>query len=199
MLNVFSFISFHIISGASAVPKVPQASSLFKCSLFFPIVISCYHILDVRNGIDSQQVKNKMEGDFQRLRQKGKGGPVGEENINIKYNNEINAIDKDNTKFIKNQQQMIKESIADQDVQLNQLDLAVTRLHHIGIDIKEEGELQDKMLDNLKTDLDDAGDKMGVVMGSLSKLLKTKDGCQIWTIVILAVILIILVALIIWV
>lgn len=33
---------------------------------------------------------------------------------------------------------------------------------------------------------------MNVVMASLSKLLKTKDGCQIWTIVILAVVLIIL-------
>lgn len=48
------------------------------------------------------------------------------------------------------------------------------------------------MIDALETDLDDAGNKMNVVMASLSKLLKTKDGCQIWTIVILALILIIL-------
>ena len=79
------------------------------------------------------------------------------------------------------------------------LDIAVGNLHEKATVIKEEAELQNKMLDNLGNDLDDAGQKMGVVMGSLSKLLKTKDGCQIWTIVILAVILIILVALIIWV
>ena len=41
--------------------------------------------------------------------------------------------------------------------------------------------------------------KLGVVTKSLQSLLKTKDGCQIWTIVILGVILIILVACIIWV
>jgi hypothetical protein len=40
--------------------------------------------------------------------------------------------------------------------------------------------------------LDEAGEKMNFVMAKLSKLLKTKDGCQIWTIVILAVILVIL-------
>jgi hypothetical protein len=36
------------------------------------------------------------------------------------------------------------------------------------------------------------GNKMNVVMATLSKLLKTKDGCQIWTIVVLVLILCIL-------
>jgi hypothetical protein len=40
--------------------------------------------------------------------------------------------------------------------------------------------------------MDHAGEKMNVVMEALGKLLKTKDGCQIWTIVILAGILILL-------
>ena len=65
----------------------------------------------------------------------------------------------------------------------------------IGTEIKE----QDKMLTKLGDDMDDAGNKMNFVQAQLSKLLKTKDGCQIWTIVILAIILIILVCLVIWV
>ena len=54
------------------------------------------------------------------------------------------------------------------------------------------------MLDGLGEDLDDAEEKLGVVMGKLGKLLKTKDGCQLWTIVSLAIVLIVLTALVIY-
>jgi t-SNARE complex subunit (syntaxin) len=54
------------------------------------------------------------------------------------------------------------------------------------------------MLDVLESDMDDAGLNMNTLTSSLSKLLKTNNGCQIWTIVILILILIILIALIIW-
>lgn len=54
------------------------------------------------------------------------------------------------------------------------------------------------MLDKLEQDVDDVNTKMNFVMASLGKLLKTKDGCTIWTIVILFLILCILVALVIW-
>ena len=57
---------------------------------------------------------------------------------------------------------------------------------------------QNKMLDGLGEDLDDAEEKLGVVMGKLGKLLKTKDGCQLWTIVSLAIVLIVLTALVIY-
>ena len=48
------------------------------------------------------------------------------------------------------------------------------------------------MLDALDSDLDSAGNKMNVVQASLSKLLNTKDGCQIYLIVVLTLFLIIL-------
>ena len=38
-------------------------------------------------------------------------------------------------------------------------------------------------------DIEQASDKMNTVQAALEKLLKTKDGCQIWTVVILAGIL----------
>ena len=139
-----------------------------------------------------------MEDDLKRSRQKGKGDP-SKENAKNNYDHRANEIEKENTKFVKNQQQITKENIENQDIQLGQLDIAVDRLHVIAKVVEEETRVQNIMLDDLGRDLDDAGNKMGIVMGSLSKLLQTKDGCQIWTIVILAVILIILVALIIWV
>jgi hypothetical protein len=34
-----------------------------------------------------------------------------------------------------------------------------------------------RMLTGLETEVDEAGERMGLVMGRLSKLLKTKGGC----------------------
>ena len=79
-----------------------------------------------------------------------------------------------------------------QDASLESLGVAVDRLGQIGKDIHEEVAEQNVLLDSLGNEVDDAGNKMNVVQASLSKLLKTKDGCQIWTIVILTFILILL-------
>jgi len=79
-----------------------------------------------------------------------------------------------------------------QDASLESLGVAVDRLGQIGKDIHEEVAEQNVLLDSLGNEVDDAGNKMNVVTASLSKLLKTKDGCQIWTIVILTFILILL-------
>jgi photosystem II stability/assembly factor-like uncharacterized protein len=64
----------------------------------------------------------------------------------------------------------------------------------INTEIKE----QDVLIGGLEKDVDTANEKMNVVLTALGKLLKTKDSCQIWTIIILGLILILLVALVIW-
>lgn len=89
--------------------------------------------------------------------------------------------------------------IGEQDRALDTLGIAVDRLGQLGKEVNEELKEQNVLLNNLDRDLDDAGNKMNTVQAALSKLLKTKDGCQIWTIVILFLILILLVALVIWV
>ena len=126
-------------------------------------------------------------------------------------------IERDNTRFVHGQQQMTQEMIGQQDVALDSLGNAVDRLEGMGRTINTELKgiwyiwisiqlllirllslflsEQNRLLDELDGDIDDAGEKMNFVMGKLSKLLKTKDGCQIWTIVILALILIVLVGL----
>ena len=126
-------------------------------------------------------------------------------------------IERDNTRFVRGQQQETMEMIEQQDVALDSLGNAVDRLEGMGRTINTElkgmrrrynphRELtyfcvfaeQNRLLDELDQDIDDAGEKMNFVMGKLSKLLKTKDGCQIWSIVILSLILIILVGLVVF-
>lgn len=54
------------------------------------------------------------------------------------------------------------------------------------------------MLDELGNEIETASTRMEAVQEILGKLLRTKDGCQIWTIVILSLVLVLLVALVIW-
>lgn len=147
---------------------------------------------DVKSGMESAAVRRKMEDDENKARRVAGGFDPNSDAIHAN-------IDRENNRFIADQRQLTKQTIQHQDVQLDHLGKAVDRLGQMGTDINTELKEQNVMLDSLETDMGDAGEKMNVVLEGLSKLLKTKDGCQIWSIVILAVILVIMVALIIWV
>jgi hypothetical protein len=79
-----------------------------------------------------------------------------------------------------------------QDDTLDGLSSAVTRVSHMAGTIHEEIETQNKMLTDLEDDLADAEEQLGVVMGKLGKLLKTKSRCQIGLILILSLIVLVL-------
>lgn len=79
-----------------------------------------------------------------------------------------------------------------QDETLTDLDMAVTRVSYMAETIHEEIDLQNTMLKNLDEDLSDAEEQLGVVMGKLGKLLKTKSKCQLGLIVILSLIVLVL-------
>jgi len=64
--------------------------------------------------------------------------------------------------------------------------------------IQEEIDTQNVMLKSLEEDLADAEEQLGVVMGKLAKLLKTKSKCQIGLIVILSLIVLVLFFLVIY-
>eukprot|EP00596_Hydrurales_sp_CCMP1899_P002686 CAMPEP_0119046646 /NCGR_PEP_ID=MMETSP1177-20130426/47964_1 /TAXON_ID=2985 /ORGANISM="Ochromonas sp, Strain CCMP1899" /LENGTH=272 /DNA_ID=CAMNT_0007020089 /DNA_START=121 /DNA_END=936 /DNA_ORIENTATION=- len=85
-----------------------------------------------------------------------------------------------NNDFMMDQKARNIQSILDQDSQLDSLGTAVDRLGALGLDIHDEIKDQNKMLDVLESDMDDAGLNMNTLMSSLSKLLKTNNGCQIW-------------------
>lgn len=144
---------------------------------------------DVKGGMESAAVRRKMEDDKNKARR----GEFDESSDAMHA-----SIERENNRFIADQRQLTKQTIQHQDVQLDHLGQAVDRLGNMGRDINQELKEQNVMLDGLEKDMGDAGEKMNVVMEGLSKLLKTKDGCQIWTIVVLAVILVIMVCLVIW-
>lgn len=79
-----------------------------------------------------------------------------------------------------------------QDDTLDGLSSAVTRVSHMAGTIHEEIETQNKMLTELDDDLADAEEQLGVVMGKLGKLLKTKNRCQIGLILVLSLIVLVL-------
>ena len=54
------------------------------------------------------------------------------------------------------------------------------------------------MLGEVERDMDETSEKMNFAMKKLQKPLKTKDNCQIWTIVVRVIVLGILVVMVIW-
>ena len=86
----------------------------------------------------------------------------------------------------------------EQDENIDQLDGAVDRVHRMASEIHGELSTQSRMLDEMESELDETTEKMNFVMGKLAKLLKTKDTCQIWTIVALTIVLIVMVLLVIY-
>lgn len=144
----------------------------------------------VMNTIDSRAVRHKMEEDEAKNRRQMQ---------NAEYSTSSNSsLNNENAAFVANQSTYAHAQIRDQDIQLEGLGQAVERLDHMAGAIHDELDDQGRMLKQLDDDLDDAGNKMNFVTAQLSKLLKTKDGCQIWTIVILCVVLILLICLVIW-
>lgn len=139
--------------------------------------------IDVKNSMESPVVRKKLEDDENRSRRQ----VTEDSTVALR-----DGIERDNTNFIQNQKQQLKENIAHQDVLLEDLDESVVRLGKMGEAVNQELKEQSRLLDSLDNELEDASSRMGFVQEKLSKLLKTKDGCQIWTIVILTVILVII-------
>lgn len=99
----------------------------------------------------------------------------------------------EDTHFIHDKQAEARMIMAEQDEDLAELGLGVDRLNEMSSNIHQELQVQNRMLNDLDRDLDEAAEKMNFVMGKLAKLLKTKDSCQIWTVVLLTLILILLI------
>ena len=140
----------------------------------------------IKSGMESEMILRKVKNDEERAAAIDDG------------DHESTPVQKENARFIKGQLQETRYMLGEQDEALDSLGDAVDRLGRIGQEVGEELKEQNIMLDGLDDDLDSAGNRMGVVQAQLSKLLKTKDGCVIWTIVILCLILALLIALVIW-
>lgn len=143
----------------------------------------------VKAGVESEAVKRKLDDDATKSKHQG---------IDGNYAAMSAGIEKSNSRFVENQSLQAKQMINVQDEALDALGQGVDRLNDLGSTINVELRDQNKLLGGLSGDMDEAEGKMNMVNHYLNKLLKSKDGCQYGTIAVLAIILLILVACIIW-
>ncbi len=153
----------------------------------------------VKSGMESADIQEKLGQGDKFAGVGGKGGNNKGKSTTNQMSETQKKIKKENDQFITDQRVQTMQMIDQQDNQLESLGKSVDRLGNIGRDINQELKEQDKMLDELDKEMEDASSNMASVQEALGKLLNTKDGCQIWTIVVLALILIALVAMVIWV
>ena len=137
-----------------------------------------------RTVLDRQQQQQQQ----QRQQTNGEvGGMNGNSNgYNYTDNNNNNN---SNTNHERSETMLIMQQ---QDETLHDLDLAVTRVSYMADTIHTEIESQNDMLVKLEDELIDAEEQLGVVMGKLAKLLKTKNKCQLGLILILSLVVLVL-------
>lgn len=94
---------------------------------------------------------------------------------------------KANSEFVREQVQEQALIRRQQDETLGALSGSLSRVGEMALTIKDELKEQDKMLDDIHEQTDIAQSKMDSAISRVEKLLKTKDRCQICTILILVV------------
>mmetsp|Transcript_45114 Transcript_45114/g.141331 ORF Transcript_45114/g.141331 Transcript_45114/m.141331 type:complete len:255 (-) Transcript_45114:3119-3883(-) len=97
-----------------------------------------------------------------------------------------------NTDYINQQRAVTQIRMNEQEDTLVELGQGVDRVGRMATTIHEELGEQNRMLDNFETDMDRAEEEMGLMLGKIAKLLKTRDYCQIWTVIGLTAVIVVL-------
>jgi syntaxin 6 len=146
-------------------------------------------IQHAKDELNSDFVKNKqfMDERNKAVRRSGDGllGATNDE-------------ERQNTAFIMDNQAQTSLLMQEQDETLDELGEVVSRVGEMAEAISEEIGQQNKMLDELDQDMSNAEEELGLVMGNLAKLLKTKNPWQLRTIICLSLTVVILFLLLIY-
>ena len=134
-----------------------------------------------KGTINSSKIKSKLLPHERNTSEKKLGGQGGR----------VDEVPEDDD-TIDNMHATSQMMLQQQDETLEVLDEAVVRVGHMAGNIHEELGHQDKMLKDLQEDLDDVEENLGLVMGKLGELLKTKSRWQLRTIIVLSLIVVIL-------
>ena len=134
-----------------------------------------------RQELNSETVKSKILGD-ERAKSLRRANGMGAKT----------EIERENTEFVVNSQARAALLMRQQDETLDDLGVAVSRVNVMSEQIHDEISQQNKMLDEMEEDLTHAEEELGVVMGKLAKLLKTKNSGQLKTILCLIILVIVL-------
>jgi len=152
-------------------------------------------INDSKMMMQSEELKQKFLRDERALTERRRGNNGRSALPDLEQGNASTHAYHDKGNGVTNNSEERSETMLmmqQQDDTLDDLDLAVTRVGYMAESIHEEIESQNKMLTELEDDLADAEEQLGVVMGKLAKLLKTKSRCQIGLILILSLIVLVL-------
>jgi syntaxin 6 len=144
-------------------------------------------INQAKDGMNSQSIKTKLLKDQRSLTKRRLG-----------LSNNPSLEETEEMTFIQNNHASAQLMMEQQDEALDELDGAVTRVSHMAENIHEELGHQNKMLNELEDDLQNAEEQLGLVMGKLAKVLKTKSRCQLGTILTLSVVVVVLFFLVIY-
>jgi len=145
------------------------------------------HLTTAREAVWGEKAKRKIDDDEKAHLAATRGNYGAQSDIEMA-----------NTDFIHQQHAETRTIMREQDDNLEVLDGAVDRVHRMAQEIHGELKTQSRLIDDLEQEIDETSEKMNFVMGKLAKLLKTKDSCQLWTIVILTLVLIIMILVLIW-
>ena len=145
------------------------------------ISASLNRIKSAKTQMNSENIKSKLLAD-ERAKSRRRLGILGAKSEE----------ENEETEFIAKAHASTQLMMQQQDETLDELDSAVVRVGHMAENIHEELGQQNKMLNELEEDLTNAEEQLGMVMGKLAKVLKTKSKWQLGTIMIMSLIVIIL-------
>jgi syntaxin 6 len=135
----------------------------------------------VKVQMHSENIKKKLLAD-ERAKSKRRLGLLGAKSED----------EDEETEFITNSHANTHLMMQQQDETLDELDDAVVRVGHMAENIHEELGQQNKILTDLEEDLSNAEEQLGVVMGRLAKMLKTKSKWQLGIIMIMSLVVAVL-------
>ncbi|KAG2789057.1 hypothetical protein JG687_00004595 [Phytophthora cactorum] len=139
--------------------------------------------------ISTDAVKARIRKEERKLMQPARSSSSFRSNLTGQERNE---------QFLEDEAQRQQQIMQEQDMSLAGLQTDITRLHGVTVEISSEVKHQNKMLDDLTDDVEEAQERMNFVMGRLSKLLKTKDKCQLGLILFLVAVLVVMVFLVVY-
>jgi len=143
-----------------------------------------------KKQMHSDRIKSKLLAD-EKAKSRRRLGILGAKSNDDDYYDHNGVGEDEETEFIKSHagtQLMMRH----QDETLDELDDAVVRVGYMAENIHEELEQQNKYLTELEEDLTNAEEQLGVVMGRMAKILKTKNKWHLGTILIMSFIVVIL-------
>jgi predicted nuclease with TOPRIM domain len=105
----------------------------------------------------------------------------------------------DNDEFLGNEREQQQMQLNRQDQNLDALHSAVSRLGEMGMTINDELDDQNRMIDELGTDMDKAGNNLEMITAKTKELVKASGGCKMFcALVWLTMILLFLIVLVIY-